>query len=479
MRFRIVLRYVGFVFLMNAAFLFISALISAFHRDASFFPLAYTSGLTALFGLFPIVFVPPAEHITNREGLMIVVASWLLSCVIGTLPYIIWGGEFSISKAWFESVSGYTTTGSSILTDIEALPAGLLFWRSATHWLGGMGIIVFVLSVLPASGNIGMVLYRSEMSSLAQENFRERAKNAVRILLTVYIGLTLCETLALLACGMDLFDAVTHSFATIATGGFSPRNEGIAYYRSVPVEVVIIVFMLLSGMHFSLLYSFFSGNLRALWRSSVVRVYLALILIGVVLVTVSMHGEVFRSWAASLRYASFQIISAGTSTGFSTFDTALMTPLAQIVFIFFSLQCACAGSTSGGIKTDRIVILGKVIGKRIRQLEHPHAVLSVRINGKVIDADIVELSVLFLSVYLLVVFISTLLLTALGVDAMSAFSGTVATMGNVGPGLGSVGSMSNFAHIPDLGKWILSLTMLIGRLEIFGLIVVLLPRQWK
>jgi len=479
MRFRMVFRYVGSVFLMNALFLFISCVISAFNSDSAFFPLFFSGVVAALFGVMALILVPPAERISNREGLMIVVWSWLLSCVIGALPYILWGGEFTLSNAWFESVSGYTTTGSSILTNIEALPTGLLFWRSATHWLGGMGIIVFVLSVLPSGGNVGMVLYRSEMSSLAQENFSQRAMQAVRILLTVYVGLTLLETVALLLCGMGLFDAVTHSFATIATGGFSPRNASVAYFHSLSIEIVIMVFMILSGIHFGLLFSVSSGDYRSLWKSPVVRLYLVLLFLGTVLTTIDMHGSNFESWLASLRYGSFQMISAGTSTGFATYDTSIMPSLSKLLFIFFSLQCACAGSTSGGIKVDRMVILGKILGKQIRQIEHPHAVLSVRINERVINQDVIEMSILFIVVYLVVVFISTLLLTALDVDILSAFTGTVATMGNVGPGLGSVGSVSNFGHLPDLAKWILSATMLIGRLEIFALIAILVPAQWK
>jgi len=479
MRFRIVLRYVSFVLLMNAVFLFIASLISAFNSDEALFPLLYSAMVAALFGAFPLIYVPPAEHISDREGLMIVVSSWLLSCVVGTLPYLLSAGEFTLSNAWFESVSGFTTTGSTILTNIEALPPGLLFWRSATHWLGGMGIIIFVLSMLPASGNVGMILYRSEVSPLAQANFRLKARKAVHVLLTVYIGLTLLETIALLLCGLSLFDAITHSFATIATGGFSPRNTGIAHYDSILVEVVVMLFMVLSGIHFGLLFSVFSGRVRDLWKSTVVRFYLLLLLAGCVFSTISMHGNVFQSWLTSLRYASFQIISAGTSTGFSTLDTSIMPSLAQVLFIFFSLQCACAGSTSGGIKADRIVILMKTVGKRIKQLEHPHAVVPLRVNDRIIKPDIIEMSVLFLSIYLIIVFLSTLILIASGMDTISAFSGSVAAIGNVGPGLGTVSSMSNFGHIPALGKWLLSITMLVGRLEIFGFIILLLPRHWK
>lgn len=479
MRHHIVIRYVGFVLLFNAAFMFISSIISFYYHDEAFLPLLYSSLVTALFGIFPFIFVPPTFQINNDEGLMIVVASWLVSCVAGSMPYLLFGGEFSLANAWFESVSGYTTTGSTILTSIETLPRGILFWRSATHWIGGMGIIIFVLSVLPTSGNVGMILYRTEASSLAQENFRHRARRAVRILMIVYAGLTLFEALALMLCGLGIFDAVTHAFATIATGGFSPRNEGIAYFQSAAVETVIIVFMILSGMHFGLLFAVLSGRLSNLWKSSVLRYYLTALALGTLITTISMKGELFSSWSTSFRHAAFQIISAGTSTGFSTMNTSFMPALAQLVFIFFALQCACAGSTSGGIKTDRVLLLGKVFRKQIKQLLHPSAVIPISIDGTRVKSRVIEMNILFISIYLVVVFAATLLLTSMDVDILSAFSGSVAVIGNVGPGLGMVGSMDNFQSIPVPGKFVFTMLMLIGRLEIFAFLAFFIPRQWR
>ena len=335
MRINVVFRYVGIVFLINALFLLICSIISAINADLALRPLLYSAIVTALFGIFPLIFVPPSEFITNNEGLVIVVSSWLLSCLVGTLPYILWGGEFNFTNAWFESVSGYTTTGSSILTNIEAVPLGLLFWRATTHWLGGMGIIMFVLSVLPSTGITSMVLYRTEMSPIAQENFQYNAKRTLRILLSVYVGLTVLETIALLVCGMNLFDAITHSFATIATGGFSTKNISIAHYNSVPMEIVIIIFMILSGIHFGLLFRAIFEKSKTIFKSTVVRYYILAIAIGIVLTTYDLFGNQYESWLEALRYAAFQIISVGTSTGFANTDSAVWTPLAQILLIFF------------------------------------------------------------------------------------------------------------------------------------------------
>lgn len=479
MRSQIILRYVGLVLLFNALFLLISCLISGFHADSAFFPLLYTALISALFGIFPLIFVPSTKEISNKEGFTIVILSWLLSCLVGVIPYIMWGGEFSFTNAWFESVSGYTTTGSSIITDIEALPLGLLFWRSATHWIGGIGIIIFVLAVLPSMGKPAMILYRTEMSSLAVDNFHYRTRKTLQILVVIYVGLTLLETVSLLLCGMNLFDAVTHSFATIATGGFSPRNLSIGYYKSPAVEVVIIVFMILSGIHFGLLFAAFTGKISELWKSSIVRYYLAALTTGVIAVTVAVHGSQLYTWADALRHAAFQVISIGTSTGFATTDSSIWPPFAQLVMIFFTLQCACAGSTSGGIKVDRIVLFWKAIAKRVTKMQHPAAVIKVKIHTVAVDDDVVEVNILFISFYVGIVFLSALILTALGVDSLSAFSGSAATMGNVGPGFGMVGSIGNYSQIPEAGKWVLSATMLLGRLEIFGLILFLTVKSWK
>ena len=479
MRFHIVLRYIAFALIFNALFMIISAIISMIYSDGAFMPLLYSGLVTALFGIFPLIFVPSTSSITNKEGHLIVVGSWLLCCLFGMLPYLMWGTPFDVTNAWFESVSGFTTTGSSILTDIEAIPSGLLFWRASTHWIGGIGIIIFVLSVLPFIGIAEIVLYRSEMSSMARENFSLRARKAIHILTGVYGGLTLLESIFLVLGGMNLFDAVTHAFATIATGGFSTKNASIGFYNNATIEVVIIIFMILSGIHFATLFSVASGNISKFWQSSVVRYYLIALLIGVALTTINLYGNKYDNWLESIRYASFQIISIGTSTGFSTTDSSTRPPLSQLLILFFALQCASSGSTSGGIKVDRVILIGKVFMKYLKLSMHPQAVIPIRIDNSNVEDEIVAKSTLYIVIYLLTIFISTLILSFLGVDNLSAFSGSVATMGNVGPGLGTVGSMGNFAHIPGLGKWILTFTMLLGRLEIFAFMLLFTKAQWR
>ena len=479
MRVQIIIRYVGIILLVNAVFLFLSAAISLFTGDSAFFPLAYTCLIAVLFGTFPFVFVPGAKEISNKEGFAILVSSWLLACLFGMVPYAMWGGEFTITNAWFESVSGFTTTGSSILTNIETLPAGLLFWRSATHWIGGVGIIVFALAVMPTMGKVGLALYRTEVSALAAMNFRLQTQKTLQMIMYVYVGLTVLETLALLLCGMSLFDAINHAFATIATGGFSTKNLSIAHYSSIAIETVIMTFMILSGANFGLLFLAVRGDIKALLNSTVFRYYLLALVVGVVLVVLNLYGTVYSGWTKALRYGAFQVISVGTSTGFATTDSNVWPPFAQLVLIFFILQCACSGSTSGGIKADRMVLLWHAIKKRIMRIEHPHAVVKAKIDYMAIDNDVLEASILFIVIYVGIVFLSSLFLTILGVDILTSFSASAATMGNVGPGFGLVGSMGNFAQIPEMGKWILTGDMLLGRLEIYGIFLFLLLRFWK
>jgi len=479
MRIYVVLRYVALALLLNALFMGISALIAVLYSDGALLPLLYSTLVTALFGLFPLIFTPPVYDITNKEGLLIVTTSWLVTCLFGTLPYILWGEPFSVTNAWFESVSGFTTTGSSILENVELLPKSLMFWRAATHWIGGIGIIIFVMAVLPFLGIAEMILFRTELSALARDSFHSRARKGIQIIAGVYVGLTLLETIALIIAGMDLFDAVTHSFATIATGGFSTRNASIAYYHSTAIETVIILFMLLSGINFILLFFAVTGKIKDVLKTPVLHYYLLSILIGVLITTFNLHQSADAAWNTALRNAVFNVVSVATSTGFASADTAVWPVTSQLLLMFFALQCACSGSTSGGIKTDRIVLLAKAFLQQLTKLRHPNAVVAVRIGKQSIGDDVVHANVIYIIIYLAVVFAAAVAASMAGVNMKAAVSGAIACMGNVGPGLGSVGSMANFAHIPDLAKLIYSAVMLLGRLEIYAFFILFTPAQWR
>ncbi|MCF7823308.1 MAG: TrkH family potassium uptake protein [Candidatus Marinimicrobia bacterium] len=480
MRFYVVLRYTVLTFPILALFLILSGGISWWEQTADTGPLFFTASLALLLTVFPMLFVPKVMNISNKEGLMIVVLSWLSACVFGAIPYIMYGGPFTLTNAFFESVSGFTTTGSTILSDIEALPHGLLFWRSATHWIGGVGIVIFTLSLLPFLGYSEVILFRSEISHLARQDFQMRARKATQILVSVYFGLTLFEIVFLMIAGMGVFDAVTHSFGTIATGGFSPRNMSVGTFHSIWIEAIIIVFMILSGIHFAVMYASITGRSFKIWmRSSVVRLYLFMILFGTILTTLNLTQHTGLSLGSAFRQASFNLISVATSTGFASADTSVWPAFSKLLLLYFALQCASAGSTSGGIKVDRVLLMLKAITRRMRQIMRPRALISIKVDGNVVDDHFANNAVLYIVVYILIVLGGTAMLSFSGVNLEEAFSGSVAAMGNVGPGLGRIGSLGNYSVLPELSKWVLAGLMMLGRLEIFALLVFLTPHQWR
>jgi len=479
MRPYVVIRYMGIACLFTSLFLFVSFTISLVLQESSMFSLLYSFIITFLTGLFPLSFIPPISSISKREAFYIVVLSWLLICFIGVIPYVLWGGEFTFINALFESVSGFTTTGSTILNNVEALPYGLLFWRSSTHWIGGIGIIILVLVVLPNMGHAKALLFKTEFSALANVNLLYNTKHVVRILLLVYIGLTVLETILLWIFGMSIFDAINHAFATIATGGFSTKNLSIAHYNSPAIEIIIMVFMVLSGIHFGLLFATIVGKKFALWHSQITRYYLVSMLMGIGIVSIDLWAHSPNSFLQALRMGSFQVISLGTTTGFASADSAHWPYLSVLVLLFFTLQCGCAGSTSGGLKADRVYIFLRTIKERIKGFHHPQAVFCLKVDKRVINDTLLFQVLQFIAVYLVIIFISTLLLAGMNVDILTGFSASAAAMGNVGPGFGIVSSLGNFSSLPALGKGILSIVMLLGRLEIFALLSLLFYRSWR
>lgn len=480
MRFSVILRYVGAVMLCLSALMAVSAGISFVSNDSGFYPLLLSSLLTLLLGGFPMIFVSKSDNITTKEGFVIVVGSWVLSCVVGMFPYLIWGGEFSLINAWFESVSGFTTTGASILTNIEALPQGLLFWRSATCWIGGVGVVMFALLVLPSLGTNKMALSGIELSSLAKDNYRYRTQMVVRILLTIYIGLTVVTTLLLKVSGMRWFDALNHSMSACATGGFSTKNASIGFYDSALIEWILIVAMFLSSLHFGLIYSTFMRKANNIFRSEVVRVYVGIIVGATMLIGASLYfSDIYPDYLEAMRKSVFQVVSIISTSGFATANTNLWTPFAVVILIMLSIVCGCAGSTSGGAKVDRILLYFKVLVARLRGQQHPNAIIRIRLDGIMQEDRQVNTVTLFLTTYFMLIIFGTLSSSLFGLDLLTAFSSSVAFLGNVGPGFGEVGSLDNYAAMPSVLKVQGSILMLMGRLEIFGFIQFLFIRLWR
>ena len=480
MRKEAIIKHVGKILLFNSFFLFISFLISWYLDESSTAPLLFSTFITLIFGLFPMVFVPKIVELNFREGMLTVVLGWIITCVAGALPYIMWGHEFTLSNAWFESVSGYTTTGSTILNDIESLPKGLLFWRSSTHWIGGIGVVLFTILILPESSSERIVLLNTEISDLAKRNFQYRSRKVLIILAVVYVGLTLLEIIALYLAGMGMFDSINQSFATIATGGFSTRNLSIASFNSPAVDIIIMVFMVLAGLHFGLIFNTIIGKSPNLFKSNIVRAFLMVLAVGVVFTSLKLYYDgVYDNLADAFRYGAFQVISVGTTTGFATADTKYWPPFTQIIIIYFTIQCAMVGSTSGGMKFDRIYIFFKSIRKQIDLLKHPRAIINLKVDGRLVSSGMEMRVKTFIIFYLLIILVVTTILAAMNIDLFTSFSAAIATIGNVGPGFGDVSSLGNFSTIPDSGKIVLSINMLLGRLEIFSFISLFVIDSWK
>lgn len=465
---------VGKALLINALFMFISIIISILNGfDAAFTPLLICFLVTFTTGMFPLIFVKDRQETSLASGFLTIVLAWLLSFIFGMLPYVLYGGEFTLINAWFESVSGYTTTGSTILTDIEALPKSLLFWRSSTHFIGGLGVIIFLLMVIPDSSPMKLRLTHLELSSLSKEGYRYRSGTTGRVMVTVYIGLAAVETLLLWAAGMTPFDAVNHAFSTVATGGFSTRNLSIMHYDSVAIDLIIMVFMALSAMHFGIIFAVFAQRSLKPLRHPVTRYYFSVIAVLSIIIAVALRLQGgYSSWGRAFLDSTFQTVSYLTTTGFGQADNAMWPLLTDAVLLFAAFHCGCSGSTTGGIKADRMFISLKAISGDFQKRLHPSSLFRTRIGGKVLDEDTVSSVFLYIVLYIFIILASFILVLICGVDISEAFSGTVASLGNVGPGIEVLGTMGNYSAMPSVVKFIFTLDMFLGRVEIFPILIV-------
>ena len=481
MRATVVIRYIGMVLQFIATFMLASAGVSMLNDyDSAYYPLLLSSFMTALLGTFPLFFVERVDEIKTKEGYAIVVGSWLVACIVGTFPYLIWGGEFTIINAWFESVSGFTTTGASILNDIEFLPPGLLFWRASSAWIGGIGVVMFALVILPSMGKSRHMLTSVEMSSIAKDNFHYRSKVIFRLLVTIYAGLTLVTTVALKYAGMTWLDAVTHAMSSCATCGLSTKNASVAFWDSPLIESILMASMTLSAIHFGILYATLTGRKNNIFRSEVVRTFIAMMLVVAIVIAISLVAEdVYPTFGEAMRHASFRVVSITSTSGFATADTNTWPAVAIVLLVVCSVICGCAGSTSGGMKVDRVLIAAKVVRNRMKIQLHPNAIIRTKVDGIVQEDSTLSLVMTFIVTYIILVLIGTIVYTLFGCDILTGFTASIACISNVGPGFGEVGSMSNFSTLPTVLKLLSTLLMLIGRLEIFGLIQLLFIRSWR
>lgn len=481
MRISVVIRYIGIVLLVLAAFMLVAAGISYVNNvDSAYSPLVMSSLLTLLMGCFPMIFVPSTDRISQKEGFCIVVGAWLVSSVVGMFPYLMWGGEFTLINAWFESVSGFTTTGASILNDIEALPRGLQFWRMSSCWIGGVGVIMFALIILPSIGKSKMMLSNVELSSLAKDNFNYRTQTLVRIVLSIYVGLTAITIIALKLSGLNWFDSLCHAMSACSTCGFSNKNLSVGHFNSPVVELILIVAMLIVGMHFGLIYATLTRKPNNIFRSEVTRSYLLMFALSSVMIAISLRAaDIYPTALSSLRHAAFQTASLMTTSGFATADCNTWTPFAILILMFCSLICGCAGSTSGGLKVDRLVLALKMLKNKLQSQQHPNVIMRIKVDGFCQDQSMLNGVMVYIVAFMLLVLIGTFINTLFGCDLMTGFSATLACASNVGPGFGEVGTMDNYSSMPVIVKMCLSFVMLFGRLEIFGLVQLFFMRWWK
>lgn len=464
---------IGKALLVSALFMFLSIIVSIMNgRDSAFAPLLISFIITLLFGSFPFIFVRQQQPLSLNDGFLTIVLSWILSFIFGMLPYVLWGGEFTLINAWFESVSGYTTTGSTILDDIEALPKSLLFWRSSTHYIGGLGVVVFLLLVMPNASPYRLKLTNMELSALSKDGYRYRSGKTIRIITMVYVILTVVIFLSLWAAGMSSFDALNHAFSIAATGGFSTRNLSVGYFNSDLINLIVMISMAVSALHFGLLYAVVVTRSFKPLNNTVVRYYLASILVMSVIIMLSLklQGD-YDSWGKAAMDSAFTVISYMSTTGFAICDNSMWPWLAGIILMFAAFQCGCSGSTTGGIKVDRILIAAKAIVNEVKKRLHPSSVFQVRMSGQHLPDNAVNSVMMYIVVYFVVIFISIIGVLLCGSDVAEAVSGVIASVGSVGPGLAEIGSMDNYSAQPAMAKFIYTFDMFLGRVEIFPVLV--------
>ena len=471
------------------AFLFILGLLMAVplgcslyygEGDAQGFALSFL--ITSGAGLAFYMAGKPREGKTllgHREGFLIVSAGWILASFFGGLPYMIHGTLPALTDAYFETMSGFTTTGATVITKIEGLPHGILLWRSMTQWLGGMGIIILSVAVLPFLGVGGRQLFKAELPGPVKDKLEPRIADTARSLWMVYGILTVIGFIFLLLGGMSVFDAVNHSLCTMATGGFSTKDSSIAWFNSAYIDGVFIVFMLLAGINFTLHYQALTGNFRSLFRNSELRFFLGTVLAATLLITVDLRLHLFDELGKTFRYALFQVSSVMTTTGFVTDNFSKWPSFSQIILVILMFIGGSAGSTGGGIKCVRLLLILKDSYRELYRLIHPHAVTQIKLDHMTVPPDVMKSIWGFFALYIGLATLATILISSLGLDMLTSFTSVVATIGNIGPGLGLVHPESTYSGIPAAGKWILSFCMLIGRLEIYTILVLLLPEFWK
>ena len=478
MNYRMISYILGFVLKIEAALMSLSLIVALIYGESCAVSFGITIVITFLAGLLLGLKKPVSKSIRIKEGLLTVALSWITMSLLGTLPFYISGAIPSYIDGFFEVVSGFTTTGASILTQIEMLPKGILFWRSFTHWLGGMGVLVFVLALLPVSSGHFLHIMRAESPGPETSKLVPNVAKTAKILYAIYIGMTVAEIIALMIAGMSLYDASVHAFGTAGTGGFSVRNASIGAYNSVSIDIIITVFMIMFGINFSLYYLILAKKFKDAFKSEELRLYLGVIAVSIIIVAVNVL-PLFSNFWESLRYSSFQVGSIITTTGYATTDTNLWPQLSKTILILLMFFGACAGSTGGGLKAVRVLLVFKTIKRNLVKLVSPNTVNIVRLDGRHVSEETIKGVKSFFVIYTLITVASVLLLSVNGYDIETTSTAVFACINNIGPGFGMVGATGNYSDFSVFSKFVLIFDMLVGRLEIYPMLLIFIPSFWK
>ena len=480
MNYRIVTKVLGHIIFIEAFGMVLPLIVAIYYKEAAGFSFLISIAIMLSTGLFLKKIPVKNEVIRVKEGFSIVAFGWLVASIFGALPFIISGSIPNFIDALFETISGFTTTGATIITNIEPLPKSILFWRSFTHWIGGMGIIVFTIAILPAIGAGGFHIFKAESPGPISDRIAPKINDTAKILYFTYIIITFAEIFLLKLGGLSFFDSFIHTFGTVGTGGFSNYNSSIAEFDSTYIHIVISVFMLMSGANFSLYYELLRGKWKNVIKDNELRFYLLTIVIAVTLIAINLRTSVvYNNTSDSLKYSLFQVSSIITTTGYATTDFDLWPTFSKAILFMLMFMGGCAGSTGGGMKQIRILLVFKLVKREFKKILHPRAMIPLKINGKAVPSDVVANVSSFFILYIFVFVIGTIVVSLEGIGLVSAASSVAATLGNIGPGFELVGASQNYDHFSYPTKGLLSFFMLLGRLELFTILSLISPSFWR
>lgn len=479
--FKVIIHIIGILLMLNGAFMFLCLPFSIYYGEGDLLAISVSGTITVLSGFLAFIFTRKRQNkeLRKKDGYLVVTAGWLSMSFFGTLPYLLSGAIPDLTNAFFETLSGFSTTGATILTDIESVHKGILFWRSLTQWIGGMGIIVLTVAILPILGIGGMQLFVAEAPGISPDKLQPRIKETAKRLWLIYLGLTVTETILLLVGGMTFYDAINHALTTMATGGFSTKNASIAHFNSPFIQYVIIAFMFLAGTNFTMTYFGLHGEFKKVVKNQEFLFYSLFCIFASVLVGTIIFGLGHDSFEKSIRDALFQVVSIITTTGYVTHDYTKWTSFLSLLFFIMMFVGASAGSTAGGVKIVRHILLIKNSILELKRQIHPSAVIPVRYNGKAVSRDITFNILAFIMIYISIFALGSIVMGTFGVDFNTAIGSVATCLGNIGPGIGTVGPVDNFAHLPAASKWFLSFLMLLGRLELFTVLILFTPYFWR